>query len=245
MENPLVQEATYGEGEVTNALRYKEFPVEGDAQKAGIRTTSGQLVWEFPSPELITLLHQADPRIEYFPSEVPPGLKDKYPFTDQFAWDNLRNSEAMIGRFATDRLSDKIKEEFKDRLPVAVRGLACSVNGGVFSSGILVRDIRDILQLGEGQGRDFALFSGVEAGHHGLHERTNQYLATGAEMLRIHLAGDPKSAGKLFPVLLVYDKDKLVKGHGYSAQLPVDKGERSRVILKAYILDCPVLPRKP
>lgn len=249
MENPLISPfATtkkYEEIEITSVLKFKEFPVEESRQKDGIRTTSGQLIWESPNPRLIKFLHEADPRIEYFPSEVPSNLKDKYPFSDKFAWDELSNSECIFGPFVGNRLSNRIKEEFKEYLPVAVRGVACSINGGVFSHDVLIRDIRDILQLGESQGRDGAMFTGVSAESEGFSERTNQYLAAGAEWLRYELAGDQKSTDKLFPALLVYDKSHLVKGVGYYAKLPKDNDLRSKIILKAYILDCPLIVKKP
>lgn len=243
--NPFSSESPHREAEIASALGYKEFPIEGNNPKDGIRTTSGQLIWEYPNPQLIKLLQQTDPRVEYFPSEIPSHLKDQLPFSDDFAWEHLRNSEWTFGSFTGDRLSDQIRQEFRERLPVAVRGIACSINGGVFSNGILVRDIREILQLGESQGRNYSLFTGITTTGQGFHDRTNQYLATGAESLRDHMSKDPKSAGKLFPALLVYDKDKLVKGSGYSAQLPEDKESRSKAILKAYILDCPIFPKKP
>ena len=54
------------------------------------------------------------------------------------------------------------------------------------------------------------------------------------------MAGFPEDAKKIYPVLLVYDLEKLTKlTELYSVELPGDIEERAKVILYAFVLDYP------
>lgn len=225
------------DNQIAAALSYRTLIEIPSEEKRGLFSSSGKLLLESPNPHLIKALTD-DPRIEYFPYQIPESVKPHLPIDNETADYFLKNEESMFADFVGNFLASHIKETFKGNLPVSVRGIACSINGGFYSDGMLIRDIRQVMELGDEQERDSTLITGIGENTEKLHYRSNQYLVSGVESL-VTVIKNPENRAKIFPVLLVYDKTKLSNVRGYSADLPKNQQERAGAILKAYILDKP------
>lgn len=231
---------------ITEAIaRYP--PVVGNSiplvsQELSLRGLDGGMLLEVPNPEAIEALRRYDSRVSTFSYEIGTSYER---IAKDARLHNNHIGEAGYNELVSAPLAKKLAEKYKDR-KIAFRGIMCSINGTVYSEGILVRDIREVSQLGDEQARDTTLVAGFTSDQkieHGkipedltLHYRVNQYLSY-SNFFGMDLR-DPGAADKLFPVLLVYDSTKLVKSgdNMYSYNLPNDPIEKGAIILGAIVL---------
>lgn len=235
---------------ITEAIaRYP--PVVGNSiplvnQELSLRGLDGGMLLEVPNPEVIEALKKHDSRVNAFSYEIGTSYER---IAKDARLHNNHIGEAGYNELVSGPLAKKLAEKYKDR-KIAFRGIMCSINGTVYSGSMLVRDIREISQLGDEQARDTTLVAGfmsdqkIEQGKIPddltLHYRVNQYLSY-SNFFGMDLQ-DPGAADKLFPALLVYDSTKLVKSGGsiYSYSLPSDPAERNKIILEAVVLPRPL-----
>lgn len=185
-------------------------------------------------------------RVEYFPAEVPDKIAAHLPMTSEDIAGiskHHRNSPGVVfyGQMVTDRLARKIAEEFKDFGKVGIRGISVSVDGEISAGNLQIKNPDAILQDGtELNGVDSTLITAlscVDSETPEIHHRTLQWLTQGAQQLRKSLG---KESTKIFPAIIVYDLKHLKPGKfNYEAILPEDKEDRSKCILKIFVLDYP------
>ncbi len=214
--------------------------------KRAFKDQTGMALLFSPPKELIDQLEK-DPRIEYvnfekLPNEVLIQLQREK---------SEVHLAAIYRRGLEDFLAVKIRDEFKDQLPVGVRGTAASINGGVYSNGLLIRDVRQILDMGQEQGKTTTKMREFpEPGSNGeFYYEISNYPIKYTGKASHNLSGGLEAEGeadKVFPVLLVYDLSKVERTDDlFVINLPESQEDRKGVLLKAYILDFPTFDISP
>lgn len=232
----------------------------------GLFGTNGIPVFESPSSQILQQL-ALEQRVEYFSYRIPGKIKnlidvgdgelveirepakkptqpnEVIPLTDDETSAIRESSSLGLGGFlypsyVTDFLAPHILEQ-SGRDKVGIRGIAASIDGRITVGEIDIQDIRQIVAQGSERGQDETLITVLDNAHPQFADKTLEWLIQSPQQLRLRLSKD--YAGKIFPIVLVYDLDKLSVGNKglYSVELPQDKMERSKVILKAYVLDYP------
>lgn len=213
----------------------------------------GRIIFEVVPRGLLEKIN--DPRVEYIPpiplQELFPELLVDGKVKDEELEDLCKERLQWIiyDDAIIQPLTTKIKREFKDytyngKHLIGLRGSVCSLDGPILTEDINVAEIESILINGtERGGADSTLIStfDLERDDSQIHHRTIQWLKSSPVGLRKKLIneGEGESSRKIFPILIVYDLNKLRPGStmNYQALLPTDSQQSSQVILKIYVLD--------
>lgn len=219
----------------------------------GLYTLDGLPILISPTQQQMQIL-SSDPRSVYFPYDQSTRIaKD----IQAGVWTRQRIAETASNRggrglgddnymrLVVDPLMDRIAQDFGPDQPFAIRGTACSVGGDFTSQGGRIDSIATILQNGAERNADQVRTNPFvpKRPENGIrvYTKTDEWIAHHTQILRNALSSDPTKAGQIFPVMLVYDGNKIKRNDTRSmCDLPKDKLERSQVILKAYVLDYPV-----
>jgi hypothetical protein len=223
------------------------FPVfismsKSPEENHGIYSESGKCLIEAPAPELLKRFEE-NARVEYFRAQVEGVVKDHYPIPDgdvegmkKHCHDLLRLYELCL----LDQLDKHLGANYGKGPRVGMRGTVCSIASEIAYKDLFIRNLDQTLMDGTEKEGDHTLITTMGEGNSELHYRTSQYLVEGPQNLRKQLEERPDLQKKLFPILLVYDLDKLTPGGAlYAAILPSSAKERAGAIKKAYILDYP------
>lgn len=236
----------------------------------GLFNSSGTQLLESPQPELISsiLENNEDGRIEYFrfrkmapvtkqsitdsgelvtweglePSGIDHSPTVTIPIEDGFSEGyGISDGGVVFANVAViPELEKEISKSFADREEVGIRGIAVSLKDGITVHGTHINTIPEILQSGGAGGTDVqaqTLF--VPNKHPEIGHRSIQWLMDHPQNIRRKAIeeGNRDAASNIFPAILVYDRSKFSPN---SVELPESTEERSKVILKAYILDYPI-----
>ncbi len=231
------QEKAISPSDIEEAMRYAPLRKDGiplEAEGVVILDESQRPALTLPGAELVEALHAEDNRIEAF--DVASLKLD-----GQNKFSRGANLDAAYYAGVSTPLASRILKDFPGKKTLRARGIAASINGALYDGRrLLVRDIRQILRIGDEKGDESTLMASIgrddqDVAH--IHDRLNQYLISGQDSLRRRF---PPEVGKsVFPVLLVYDESKVKFVAGYAHMLPTDPAERARCILKAYIFPRP------
>jgi hypothetical protein len=235
---PRKKERAINSSELEEAMQYAVLSREGrPLQPEGgvIHDSAGGFSLTLPNPDIIQALHVIDNRINSFDFN---RLKLNEQGTLSVGGSNI---DSNYNKNISAPLAAQVLEDFPSETMLLARGIAASINGPVYDGGaLLVRDIRQILRLGDEKGDEGTLMGSIGLDSENMpamHHRVNQYLIAGQANLRQRFPAE--SAKVIFPVLLVYDKNKVKALGGYDYTLPNNAAERSACILKAYILPRP------
>ena len=202
----------------------------------------GKLLLAVPNHEMIAALSADDPRITSFAYDLT-ALGESMVTSDGKVKAPSISEPSYMG-IVSSPLAAQVMKDFPDVPSFKVRGIAASIDGTIHDGTSQVKDLREVLKLGDEQGRAHMNVASLdiddETGKPSIHYRVNQYLMGGSTSVRWELPKD--DAEKVFPVLLVYDPTKLRKPprpDEYRMFLPEDPQERASAILKAYVLPYP------
>ncbi len=191
-----------------------------------LRSASGH-TFIVPDPRLIDALEtESSGKVEYFPTD-----------REGFESDTHNNQHGVYTRFVIDGLLARIDQEYPD-VPIALRGVATSINGDVYSSGYdgLVHDATTVAAQGVEKTGDFNVV-GYEHGTRASDNLRLKHMHTYALQVGMYSSFDAPDVEKsLFPAILVYRSDMLKATDGYGAEFKegVDPKE---ALLKVYITD--------
>jgi len=164
-----------------------------------------------------------------------------------------------INHFVIPGMEDNIEQLMKQlgMHSVGLRGIACSVDGIIdkpatppYKFQVIVRDIGEIMSRGtEGTESETAItvFEGNQDDNFSpqMHHRTRQWLVEHPRQLKVELSGYPDEIRKIYPMLLVYDLDKLEPGNRYNAKLRSGLNSWSESLIKAYVIPSPTNYKSP
>ena len=216
---------------------------EPERVEGGVRSESGTSIIEAPPRDLLEKV-QENEKIGYFPAQIPQDEEaaEHFPIPDTELQELI--TRRQLGNIyditVTGPLGEYVQHEFKDSMPIAVRGTVCSLDGDIDLGDLRIKDIRRTVTEGTEKEGDKTLVAVQRTDSRGLHHRTAQWLPQSAQELRAMLKDSPELQSKIYPVLLVYDLKKLKPGKAlYEAILPLTPEERKSAILKAIVLDYP------
>ncbi len=239
------------------------------AKERGLYSADKRLLFVSPDQEVIKRMAEKDNRIVYFPLPIPTPEMDMESINEhpeQFKrWSGVReelhplftdgviqwlngevspspNSVGAAVNLANWYLLESNLETWLDnnfgRDEVVVRGTACRLDEA--EEGELSNPLQ-ILENGAEQ--KTATTVGVTPFDGEIASRTGQWLFDHPGHLRQSTIerGDVETADKIFPVLLVYNKDAFKDEKNlYSARLPDNPDLRKRMIKQMIILDFPL-----
>ena len=236
----------------------------------GLYSETGGLILETIPENIIQNLKSIDPRLSFVGIQAPvdetllSNLDSKivlsrdyeqaFAIINNFGVDGNSFVDYVIPSLVAD-LDRVLTKSGKDR--IGLRGTACSIEGKISEPAappktyrVNLSDIREIMKLGKEQTGDETLVSTYHKNNPGqepeIHHRTVQWLVDHPKTARKDLVANSDIARKVYPLLLVYDLDKLQPGKTlYSAQLKPGISSWSDALLKAYILPCPTGYQSP
>lgn len=238
----------------------------------GVLTATGKAILEPVPKRALSELDKRVEYVPFNPEPVfKETFRDRLPLSDERAKDLLRPSADPLGReildvcgipkgatsvatkslgalmFAVGNMEKtavaRIKEEFHDRLPVAVRGVACSLgtadNVDTGSHKFRVKTVAEILSSGTEKldmSKNPIMTTPIGSESTGFEQYTRAYLITSVQESRERLKENPDAAKQVFPALLVYDKKMLDALQSGGLATPENL---SVALLKVYIFDYP------
>lgn len=206
-------------------VEYFRFRTVAPVTKQRIEDSGELVTWEGLEPE----------GVDHSPSVTIP-IEDGYS-----AGYGMGDGSIVFANLAVvPELEKEIAKTFSDRELVGTRGIAVALGDGVTVGGERINTIQEILQAGGERSTDSPAQTAFSLNDGGkINNRSVQWLIEHPQNLRRYAVkeGNTEAASKIFPALLVYDRSKFAQD---SVRLPESSDERSRIILKAYILDYPM-----
>ena len=188
-------------------------------EKLSVTNREGN-IFEVPSNQLISSLHNQDNRIVYFPyvPQLELNLDHNWFF---------ENVGALLAK--------QVLRDFPDQKTIYARAIACSLNGPMNYGDIHVKDIREVVNTGNEQEKRTTVTTGA-IGHYNNGELMTDwmiwlYLFKGARELRSRLPEE--LARNIFPALLVYNEQARAKILNYHT---ISESDRATLVSRAYIL---------
>lgn len=233
MENRIarISERTLGR------MRRREKVAEAFDSSLCLFNSEGKMLLAAPHQETIARLRGKDPRIEYQNFILPQLWKNHLDNKGRIK-DVTHIGEYEYNQLVSLPVASYAMSLFPNNEFISARGIACSINGRINENELTVRDISEIVNLGDERARDITLVASVykERGKPELHHRINQYLVRGHFSISMDLSDN--NSRSVFPALLLYDESMLTPAHinMYSVKLPPTLEEKSKAIIKAIVL---------
>lgn len=199
---------------------------KASVENGELKSISGH-TFVVPDPELIEALEEESAgRVEYFPTD-----------REKFEADKDDNVHGAYAHYVIDGLLAYIDQKYPN-IPIALRGIATSINGDVYSDGYggLIHDATYVAEQGIEQDGDFNV-----VGHDQGNDTTDlrlKHMHTYALKVGMNSKFDSDEArDSLFPAILVYRSNMLERTddrYGVKFKAGVDPKE---ALLKVFITD--------
>lgn len=207
------------------------------------RVNEHGVILEQPTDEIVESLKKDDSRIDVIHGAEEIDGHEVFPVLGTPSELFGERLEGWTSFFLEDAIARKLDEDFKGEEAIAIRSVQASLDGLVSDGTTDVHDIRDILHMGDINGRMQVNIAGFKPGDDPskpmrVQHRVMQY-ATQTDWFREGVMGNVEGSDRIFPVILVYDHTRMEPApwRGYGYQLPPGSDDRATIIRKAYVLD--------